>query len=287
MRNYKLALLTLTLAMSLTATAQEALWQLDFEKEVEWNSITETGILLVGTSDFQLHGVDSRDGNILWTSDAFEQAKKMKGPDGKKITAKYAFENYIRVLSDEEVPEISDFIELKFIYGAFKQYAIINLQTGQEVISPKIAEMPVQKVPLFGEMATFNYYGTGYIPELKMVIISTSYIDYATKGQPSITITKMVDLLSQKIIWTNEDIAVNGFPYVLSDGNIVLAGTTQVAKMNPKTGAVMWSYNTEHKKQTFEKFDLSLDLSTGYFFEKKKNNGASIALNMADAKKLW
>ncbi len=287
MRNYKLTLLSLLLVAAGMAKAQDALWQLDFEKEIAWNSFTESGILLVGTSDFKLHGIDSRDGNLLWTSDAFEQAKKTKGPDGKKVEPKYAFENYIRVLSDENVPEISDFIELKFIYGAFKQYAIINLQTGKEVISPKIAEMPVQKVPLFGEMATFNYYGTGFIPGLNMVIISTSYIDYAQKGQPSITITKMVDILSQKIIWTNEDIAVNSFPIILDDGDIVLPGTTQIAKMDPKTGSVKWSYNTEHKKQTFEKFDLSLDLSTGYFFEKKKNNGALIALNVADGKKLW
>ena len=288
MRNYKLTLLALMLIASVTAKAQDALWQLNFEKEIEWNSITESGILLVGTSDFKLHGIDSRDGNILWTSEAFEQAKKMKGPDGKKVTPKYAFETFIRVLSDEEVPEVSDFVELKFTDGyMYKQYAILNLQTGEEVISPRKAEMPIQKIPIYGELAQINYNGTGYIPELKMVIMSASYVDYQQKGAPLITLTKMADLLSQKIIWSNEEIAVNGFPYVLADGNIVLAGNTQVAKMNPKTGAVLWSYNTSEKKQTFEEFDLSLDLSTGYFFEKKKNNGALIALNMADGKKLW
>jgi outer membrane protein assembly factor BamB len=267
--------------------AQDALWQLDFDNEVEWNSITESGILLVGTKDFTLHGIDSRDGNILWSSEAFEQAKKMKGPDGKKVEPKYAFENYIRVLSDDEYPEVSDYIELKFSDATFKQYAIINIQTGEEVISPKIAEMPITKVPFFGEMAQFNYDGSGYISALRMVIISTSYIDYMQKGKPMITITKMVDLLSQKIIWTNEEIAVNGFPAVLDDGDIVLPGTTQIAKLNPKTGDVKWKYNTSEKNQTFESFDLSLDLSTGYFFEKKKNNGALSALDMKSGKKLW
>ncbi len=268
--------------------AQDALWQLDFESEVEWNSITESGILLVGTGDFKLHGIDSRDGNILWTSDAFKQAKKMKGADGKKVAAKYAFENFIRVLSDEEYPEVSDYIELKFSDGyQFKQYAIINIQTGEEVISPKIAEMPITKVPLFGEMATFNYDGTGYLPNLRMVIISTAYVDYMQKGKPTITITKMVDLLSQKIIWTNEEIAVNGFPALLDDGDIVLPGTTQIAKMNPKTGEVKWKYNTSVKNQTFESFDLSLDLAYGYFFEKKKNSGSLSALEMKTGKKLW
>ena len=268
--------------------AQEALWQLDFDSEIEWQNSTESGILLVGTKDFTLHGIDSRDGNILWSSEAFEQAKKMKGPDGKKVEPKYAFENFIRVLSDEEYPEVSDYIELKFTDGyQYRQYAVINIQTGEEVISPKIAEMPIIKIPFFGEMATFNYNGTGYIPALRMVIISTTYIDYMQKGKPTINITKMVDLLSQKIIWTNDDIAVNGFPALLEDGDIVLPGTTKIAKMNPKTGDVKWEYNTSEKKQTFESFDLSLDLSSGYFFEKKKNSGTLSALDMKTGKKFW
>lgn len=286
MKKLKLTMLALILLISGAAHAQDALWQLNFDREIEWNMVTESGILLVGTSDWNLHGVDTRDGNLLWSTEAFEMAKKMKGPDGKKVEPKYAFENFIRVLSDENIPEVSDFIEIRFSDGyQYKQYAVINIQTGKEVISPAIAEMPVQKIPLLGEIATFNYTGTGYLPELQMVIISTSHINYKT-GE-DVTLTKMVDLLSQKVIWSNDDIAVNGLPYVLKDGNVVLGGTTQVAKINPKTGDVLWAYNTEHKKQTFEAFDLSLDLSTGYFFEKKKNSGSLVALKMADGKKLW
>ncbi|MEQ9468914.1 MAG: PQQ-binding-like beta-propeller repeat protein [Ekhidna sp.] len=289
MKHLLKTILSLTLlAVFSQAQSQDALWQLDFDSEVEWNSITESGILLVGTSDFKLHGVDSRDGNILWSSEAFEQAKKMKGADGKKVEAKYAFENFIRVLQDDEYPEVSDYIELKFTDGyQYRQYAVINIQTGEEVISPKIAEMPIVKVPFFGEMAQFNYNGTGYISDLRMVIMSCNFQDYTKKGAPFITMTKMVDLLSQKIIWTNEEIAVNGFPAILEDGDIVLPGTTQIAKMDPKTGAVKWKYNTSEKNQTFESFDLSLDLSSGYFFEKKKNNGSLSALDMKTGKKFW
>lgn len=289
MKHLLKTILSLTLLVVFSqAQSQDALWQLDFESEVEWNSITESGILLVGTKDFTLHGVDSRDGNILWSSEAFEQAKKMKGPDGKKVEAKYAFENFIRVLKDDDYPEVSDYIELKFTDGyQYRQYAVINIQTGEEVISPKIAEMPIIKVPFFGEMAQFNYNGTGYIPDLRMVIISTNFQDYTKKGAPWTTLTKMVDLLSQKIIWTNEEIAVNGFPAILEDGDIVLPGATQIAKMDPKTGAVKWKYNTSEKNQTFESFDLSLDLSSGYFFEKKKNSGSLSALDMKTGKKLW
>lgn len=287
MKNQFKTLIALLLVVLATSThAQEALWQLDFEKGIEWNMVTESGILLVGTSDWNLHGVDTRDGNLLWSTEAFEMAKKMKGPDGKKVEPKYAFENFIRVLEDEDAPEVSDYVEIRFTDGyQYKQYAVINIQTGKEVISPAAAEMPIQKIPLLGEMATFNYTGTGYIPELRMVIISTAYVDY--KNGETVTLTKMVDLLSQKVIWTNEEIAVNSFPAVLENGDIILPGTTQIARMDPKTGNVKWSYNTEHRKQTFESFDLSLDLTTGYFFEKKKNSGTLSALDMTSGKKLW
>ncbi|GAB4238272.1 MAG: hypothetical protein Tsb0034_13780 [Ekhidna sp.] len=276
-------------AFAVRVQAQDALWQLDFEKEIEWTQNTGAGILLVGTSDWTLHGVDTRDGNLIWSNEALDQAKKVRGADGKKIEPKYAFENFITVLEDPEYPEISDFIEIKFKdgTGAFKNYAIINIATGEEVLSPRTAGMPIQKVPLYGEMAQFNYNGTGYIPQLRMVIISCSYQDYMQKGAPWIYMTKMVELPSAKELWTNNDIGVDGFPFVLENGEIVLPGKIQIARMDPKTGNVKWSYNTEHRKQTFESFDLSIDLSTGYFFEKKNNSGTLSAVSMADGKKLW
>ncbi len=252
--------------------AQDALWQLDFDKEIVFNQNTEAGILLVGTGDFTLHGVDTRDGNLLWSSEALQGAKKVRGADNKKVGAKYAFDNYLNVLVDSEYPEISDFLEIKFsdVGKLFKNYAVINMQNGKEVISPRTAEMPIQKVPLFGELATFNYGGTGYIPELRMIIISATWQDYTQKGQPFVFMTKMVELPSAKVIWTNNEVGIDGFPYVLENGDIVLPGKTQIARVESKTGNVKWSYNTSEKKQTFESFDLSLDLSTGYFFEKKK-----------------
>lgn len=277
------------LAASIQTNGQDALWQLDFEKEIEWTQNTEAGILLVGTNDFTLHGVDTRDGNLLWSNQALEQSKKVRGADGKKIEAKYAFENYVNVLEDPDYPEISDFIEIKFkdASGAFKNYAVINIATGEEVMSPKIAGMPIQKVPLYGEMATFNYNGTGYIPALRMVIISCSYQDFAQKGKPWINMTKMVELPSAKVIWTNNEIGVDGFPYVLENDEIVLPGKVKIARLKAKTGDVLWSYETSVKNQTFESFDLSLDLSTGYFFEKKKNSGGLSAVSMSSGKKLW
>ncbi|UXX79719.1 PQQ-binding-like beta-propeller repeat protein [Reichenbachiella carrageenanivorans] len=276
------------LLISGVSRAQDALWQLDFDKEIAWNKITESGILLIGTNDFKLHGVDSRDGNKLWSNDILNSAKNVKGDDGKKIDAAVAFERFVSILEDPEYPEVSDFIEIKYsdATGMYKNYAIINMQNGKEVMSPEIAEMPITKW-LGKEMPTFNYNATGYIPELRMVIISAAWQDYMQKGKPWLQITKMVELPSAKVIWEDTNISCENFPFVLENGDIIMPGKTRIARINAKTGKVIWDYNTEHKNQTFESFDLSLDLSTGYFFEKKKNSGALSAVDMKSGKKLW
>ncbi|MEQ6119398.1 PQQ-binding-like beta-propeller repeat protein [Reichenbachiella sp. MALMAid0571] len=285
----KLSLLLLTIViMSSMAQAQDALWQLDFDKEIVFNQNTDAGILLVGTSDWSLHGVDSRDGNKLWTSEIMDGAKQVRGADGKKIDAATAFKDFVSVLEDPDFPEISDFIEIKYkdATGMYKNYAVINLRTGAEVMSPEKAEMPITKF-LGKEMITFNYNGTGYIPQLRMIIISASWQDFAQKGAPWMNITKMVELPSAKVIWTNNEVAVDGYPYVMENGDIVLPGKFNIARMESKTGKVKWYNAPSEKNQTYESFDLSLDLTTGYFFEKKKNNGALLAVDMASGKKIW
>lgn len=280
--------LFLSLLMVQFTQAQDALWQLDFEKEIVYNKITNTGILLIGTSDFKIHGVDSRDGNKLWTSDIFKGAKSVVGPDGKKAEPKYIFTNFINVLEDPEYPEVSDFIEVKFTdpTGQYKNFAIINLHTGKEVMSPRIAGMPIMKF-LGKEMATFNYKATGYIPELRMVIISSSWMDYMDKDNPVRYMTKMVELPSAKVIWSSDKIASENFPFVLNNGDIMLPGKTKIARLDAKTGSIKWEYNTSHKKQFFESFDMNLALTKGYFFEKKKSSGTLSAIDLASGKKLW
>lgn len=279
-------LLTIILISGVTL-AQDALWQLDFDKEIVWNQNTDTGILLVGTNDFKLHGVDSRDGNKLWTSDILNGAKQVRGADGKKIDAATAFKDHVNILEDPDYPEISDFLEVKYTDGTvYKNYGLINMHTGEEVMSPRKAEMPIMKM-LGKEMITFNYQGTGYIPELRMVIISSSWQDYTQKGAPWMNVTKMVELPSAKVIWTNNEVAVDGFPFVMENGDIVLPGKTNLVRMEAKTGKVKWSIAPSEKNQTYESFDLSLDLTTGYFFEKKKNSGALLAVDMGSGAKKW
>ncbi len=283
----KTLLVVAAMTIGVATNAQDALWQLDFDKQIEWTKITDSGILLVGTSDRTLHGVDSRDGNKLWDNDILKAANKVKGPDGKNAETAYIFDTFVNVLEDEEAPEISDFVEIKFTdHAMYKNYAIINLRTGEEVISPRKADMPITK--FFGkEMPAFNYKGTTYIPELRQVIISASWIDYMDKDDPDKNMTKMVSLPSGEIIWETSEIGIDGYPYVLNNGDIILPGKTKIARMNAKTGEVIWEYNTSNKKQTFESFDMDINLTTGYFFEKKKNNGTLSAVNLKSGQKLW
>ena len=281
--------LTIFLVVFLTtySYSQEALWQLDFEKEVEWTKITDSGILLAGASDMTLFGIDSRDGNVLWENNIMRGAKGIKGADGKKQEQSALFDQYLRVLEDPNVPELSDYVEIKYTDNiSFKNYAIINIHTGEEVISPRKADMPVTK--FFGkEMPTFNYNGTGFISDLNAVIISAEWQDMAAKGKPEYSLTKFVELPSGKILWESDKIAVNALPIVGFDGNLIMGGKRKIAKMDSKTGNIMWLFETTEKKQTFEGLDVSLDLTTGYFFEKVKNSGQLTALDLGTGNKYW
>ena len=267
--------------------AQEALWQLDFEKEVEWTKITDAGILLAGTTDMMLMGIDSRNGEVLWESDIMKGARGIKGADGKKQDESALFDQYVRVMESEEYPEMSDYIGIKYTdYVSFKNFAVINMVTGEEILSPRKADMPVTKV--FGkEMPTFNYNGSGYFPEIKGALISASWIDYNTKGNPELMVTKLVDLPSGQVRWETDQIAVDARPIVAADGNILMGGKYKIAKLNAADGSIMWEFNTTEKKQTFERIDVSLDLTTGYFFERTKNSGQLTALNLETGERDW
>jgi len=288
MKCFKISFISiLMLGLFFSVTAQEALWQLDFEKEVEWNKITDVGVLLVGTSDMMLRGIDSRDGNIMWETDIMKGARGVKGADGKRQEVNALFDQFLSVMYDEEIPEISDYIEIKYTdYAAFKNYAVLNIQTGEEVISPRQAGMPVVK--LFGkDMPTFNFNGTGYLPGQRAVIISGTWNDPKDKENPEKFLTKLVDLPSAEIRWESNLIAVNVMPIESADGNLVLGHSRKIAKMDAGNGNVMWEFDVTEKKQTFESFDVSLDLTKGYFFERVKKNGQLTALDLESGSRLW
>jgi len=288
MKTAKTLVVSMSLALiSTQAMSQEALWQLDYDKEIEWTKITDSGVLLIGTSDMILSGVDSRNGEKLWETDIMKGARGIKGADGKKQDVNILFDTYLGVMESEEYPEMGDYVGIKYTDNvSFKNFAVINILTGEEILSPRKAEMPVTKF-MGKEMPTFNYNGTGYFPEIKGAIISGSWIDYETKGNPQLMITKLIDLPSGRIRWETNEIAVDARPIVTADGNILMGGKTKIAKLSAATGDIMWEFNTTEKKQTFESIDVSLDLSTGYFFEKVKNSGQLTALNLETGKRDW
>jgi outer membrane protein assembly factor BamB len=287
MKPIKLTILGIMCLCLSAVNAQEALWQLDFEKEVEWTKITDVGILLVAQSDMKLMAFDSRDGSKLWESDIMKGAKGIKGADGKKQDISILFETYLHVLKDEEVPEISDFIEIKYTDNVtFKNFAIINIHTGEELISPRKAGMPVTK--LFGkEMPSFNYYGSGYVSSIRAAMISSTYQDFEQKGNPWVSITKVLDLPSGKVRWETDKIGVDVLPVFTDDGNLIMGGKKKIAKIDAGSGSIIWEVNTIEKNQNFASFDVSLDLSTGYYFEIVKKSGQLTAVNLSTGTKEW
>ena len=98
--NKKVLAIALFLLMQVQVFAQTQKWEATVENDVEWTKITDTGVLLVGTKNFSLLGVDPVSGKVLWTSDFMEGAKSLKGPDMKKLGADAAFEQSVQLLED-------------------------------------------------------------------------------------------------------------------------------------------------------------------------------------------
>jgi outer membrane protein assembly factor BamB len=279
-----LALLIL-LGTRTLAFAQEPQWKLTLEKGVEWTKYTPNKILLVGSTDWGLHGVDAATGKLLWSNeDLYNSAKALKGPDGKKLgyTA-----DLIQVLEDPNDPKISDFALVKYTDNIMvKNFVVINIRTGEVVISPKMAGMPVVKV-IGPEVATFNYDGSGYIPELKGILITASFVDMYQAGKPYVQISKFINLETGKIAWESDQFSSIFLPVVTDDNNLLFIGEKTSAKINAKTGAPIWTFEVADKKNNFEAFDANIRLTEGYFYQKKGNQGVVSAVELGSGKVLW
>lgn len=275
------------LAMSLHSKgfSQEPAWKLVLDKEIEWTLHTPNKILLVGTSDWGLHGIDANSGKLLWSNqDLYNSAKALKGPDGKKIG--YTTD-LIRVLKDAEDPMVSDFAIVKYSDNILvKNFVVINIRTGELVMNPKLAGMPVVKI-IGPEQATFNYDGSDYIPELKGVVITASWEDLATAGKPYMQMTKFVDLQSGKVAWENDKISSKFLPVVTGDKNLIFIGEKTAAKIDANTGQPIWSFDVAEKKNNFEAFDANIHLTEGYFYQKKGSQGVVTAVDLVTGRTLW
>lgn len=275
----------LFMTIGIESIAQDPAWKLTLEKGVEWTKHTPNKILLVGSSDWGLHGVDAVSGKLLWSNeDLYNSAKALKGPDGKKLgyTA-----DLIRVLVDEENPEFSDFAVIKYTDNiAVKNFVVLNIRTGELIINPKLAGMPVMKI-IGPEVATFNYNGSDYISQLGGVIITANFPDYTKAGSPENQITKFIDLKTGKITWESSEISSAFLPVVTDDGNILMIGNKNAAKLEAKTGKIIWSYEVADKKNNFEAFDADIKLTEGYFYQKKNNAGVVTAVDLKTGKQKW
>lgn len=201
---------------------------------------------MVGSSDWGLHGVDASTGQLLWSNaDLYNSAKALKGPDGKKLgyTA-----DLIQVLEDPNDPKVSDFAMVKYTDNIMvKNFVVINIRTGELVINPKMAGMPVVKI-IGPEQATFNYDGSGYISELKGVLLTASFVDMYKAGKPYTQITKFIDLESGKVAWESDQFSSIFLPIVTSDNNLLFIGEKTSAKINAKTGEPVWTFEVADKK---------------------------------------
>lgn len=277
--------LLLVWTIGMQCYAQEPAWKLSLEKGVEWTKYTPNKILLVGSSDWGLHGVDASTGKLLWSNeDLYNSAKALKGPDGKKVG--YT-PDLIRVLEDPTDPKISDFAIVKYTDDIMvKNFVVINIRTGELVINPKLAGMPVVKI-IGPEQATFNFYGSDYIPELKGVVLTASYVDMYQAGKPYTQITKFIDLETGKLAWESDQFSSIFLPVVTSDNNLLFIGEKTSAKINAKTGEPIWTFEVAEKKNNFEAFDANIRLTEGYFYQKKGNQGVVSAVELGSGKVLW
>lgn len=290
--NTKICLiLILVLSTATSSFAQEPAWKVTLDKGVEWTRYTPNEILLIGSSDWGLHGVDATTGELLWSNeDLYNSAKAIKGADGKN--QKYT-EALIQVLTDESDPKVSDFAVVKYSdYVTVKNFVVLNIRTGEVVTSPAKAGFPTQKVltslkAMGSETATFNYEGSAYIPELKAVMVSGTWIDIKAQGTPSYQMTKLIDLETGKELWTNDKVNANFEPLITEDGNLFLLADNIASKVDAKSGAALWSYEVADKKNTFQSFGADLDLTEGYIYQKKGGKGLLTALDLNSGNVKW
>ncbi len=273
------------LAAGSSAFSQEPQWKVSLDKGVEWTRYTPNKILLVGSSDWGLHGVDAVTGKLLWSNeDLYNSAKALKGPDGKKVG--YT-PDLIRVLEDPQDPRVSDYAIVKYTDNILvKNFVLINIRTGELIMNPKMAGMPVVKI-VGPEQATFNYYGSDYIPELKGVVITAGWEDFSTAGKPFMQITKFIDLETGKVAWESDRFSSKLLPVVTEDNHLLFIGDKTSAKINAKTGEPFWTFEVSEKKNSFEAFDANIRLTEGYFYQKKGSQGVVSAVDLKSGKVLW
>jgi outer membrane protein assembly factor BamB len=273
-------------AMVATINAQNTpAWTAEFEKTIEWSKLLPNGILLLGTSDYGLHGVDPETGKIIWSEEKImREVSAVRGADGKKLD--YS-DQFISPLGDFD-PELLDFISIKFTdSGMLKNLIVINTKTGKIIFHP--SEFGSPSVKILGKTAyQFNYGGSGVIPELDLIILQVNYVDLSEKGKPHHHFIKGIDLKTGQEFWKIEGIAGEFLPYLLKDKNLLYFNNHSVAKIEPRSGKLIWRNDLgSDKKDEIKQITYDLDEKTAYVFGMLNKRASIIALDIQSGKQLW
>jgi outer membrane protein assembly factor BamB len=260
-------------------------WTADFEKTIEWTKLMPNGILLMGTSDFGLHGIDPANGKIIWSEEKImREVSSVRGADGKKLD--YS-DQFIYPLGHLHT-ELIDYISIKFTdNGMMKNFLVINTKNGKIVFHPSELGAPSFKV--LGKTAyQFNYGGSGVIPELGLIILQVDYIAAAEKGKPHYHFKKGIDLKTGEELWKVEGIAGEFLPYALKDNNLLYFNSQMLAKLEPRSGLVAWrTILGNDKKDEIKQVTYDLDEKVAYVFGILNKRASIVAIDLQTGKQKW
>jgi len=283
-KNLSLAMILMLMCSSIIAQNTPR-WTADFEKTIEWTKLMPNGILLMGTSDYGLHGIDPATGKIIWSEEKImREVSSVRGADGKKLD--YS-DQFITPLGNIN-PELIDYISIKFSDNAMmKNFIVINTKTGNVVFHP--AELGAPSFKVLGKTAyQFNFGGSGVLPELGLIILQIDYVDAAQKGKPHHHFKKAIDLKTGEELWKTEGIAGEFLPYTLKDNNLLYFNKQLLVKLEPRTGEVSWkTILGSDKKDEIKQVTYDLDEKTAYVFGILGKKASIVAIDLSNGKQRW
>jgi hypothetical protein len=216
--------LALSLGLLAQAAEVEPDWTLKFDKEINWQSLSEAGYLVIGTDD-ALHGIDPATGKTVWSLDQF---KKMP-------------QDFLEMLPGTQFGAIT---YKGGMLGMLSTTSIVDMITGKIMWDTSALELG-------------NCSGQFYLPEAGgLLILGTS-----KQGKQRV---QLVDIATGAPYWSSEDwyksskppavfsiseekkmrlaIMGNQRPLFLPDGNFLeVMSPMGLRKMSSKDGSILWS----------------------------------------------
>ncbi|MEM6299572.1 MAG: PQQ-binding-like beta-propeller repeat protein, partial [Bacteroidota bacterium] len=270
-------------------------WVADLDgKKVEWLKLTPNKtVLLAGTDQLRLYGIDANTGDVLWESKATRPVlNKMFMPAAVKDELKSDIEGFFdrRVLFDKQ----NDDAGLRDVVGVYNaertQLTILNVKTGKvyndypNAMEGQKAVMPAFFFDESRLMTGANGFGT--------TLLSLPSGDPIWKNENPISEEPIID--DQLNIY-----AVGGATNVTSQGSMgrgataptttrTITGLPRLVKINGETGATMWEVEGE-KNLLYDNVHITY-AQDKILYVVKDAMGVAKNIEMisaADGKKLW